>query len=98
MIIGDEVKKKISDTPDGVVLTISDFNVDMQYQGALVKALNRLARQGTLQRLSKGKYYKPRVDKELLSKYHKGLICLSSGVDGEVYRAIIKNNKGISYT
>lgn len=38
MIIGDEVKKKISDTPDGVVLTISDFNVDMQYQGALVKA------------------------------------------------------------
>jgi len=60
MIIGDEVKKKISDTPDGVVLTISDFNVPMQYQGALVKALNRLARQGTLQRLSKGKYYKPR--------------------------------------
>lgn len=60
MVIGEDIKKKISDTPDGVVLTIGDFNVDMQYQGALVKALNRLVDQGTLHRLSKGKYYKPR--------------------------------------
>lgn len=60
MIIGDEIKKTISATPDGVILTIGDFNVDMQYQGALVKALNRLAIRGTLQRISKGKYYKPR--------------------------------------
>ena len=60
MIIGNEVKKKIADTPDGIILTIGDFNVPMQYQGALVKALNRLTNQGTLQRLSKGKYYKPR--------------------------------------
>ncbi len=60
MVIGEDVKRKISDTPDGVVLTIGDFNVDMQYQGALVKALNRLVVQGTLERLSKGKYYKPR--------------------------------------
>ena len=60
MIIGDKIKKKIEDTPDGVILTIGDFDVDMQYQGALVKALNRLVDQGTLQRLSKGKYYKPR--------------------------------------
>ena len=60
MVISNEVKKKIADTPDGVILTIGDFNVPMQYQGALVKALNRLTEQGTLQRLSKGKYYKPR--------------------------------------
>ena len=60
MVIAEDIKKKISDTPDGVVLTIGDFNVDMQYQGALVKALNRLVDQGTLHRLSKGKYYKPR--------------------------------------
>ncbi|SFH69544.1 DNA-directed DNA polymerase III (polc) [Selenomonas ruminantium] len=40
-----------------------------------------------------GMYYKPRVDKELLQKYHEGLICLSSGADGEVYRAISRNNK-----
>jgi len=60
MIIGDEIKKKISATPDGLILTIGDFNVDMQYQNALVKTLNRLVAQGTLERLSKGKYYKPR--------------------------------------
>lgn len=60
MIIGDEIKKKISATPDGVILTIGDFNVDMRYQNALVKTLNRLVTQGTLERLSKGKYYKPR--------------------------------------
>lgn len=60
MVIGEVIKKKISDTPDGVLLTIGDFNVDMRYQGALVKALNRLVAQGALQRLSKGKYYKPR--------------------------------------
>ena len=40
-----------------------------------------------------GMYYKSRVDKELLQKYHEGLICLSSGADGEVYRAISSNNK-----
>ena len=60
MIIGDEIKRKISATPDGVILTIGDFDVEMQYQGALVKALNRLVGRGTLTRLSKGKYYKPR--------------------------------------
>lgn len=60
MIIGDEIKRKISATPDGVILTIGDFDVEMQYQGALVKALNRLVDRGMLTRLSKGKYYKPR--------------------------------------
>ncbi len=60
MIIGEDIKKQINSTPEGVIITIGDFNVDMRYQGALVKALNRLVDQGTLQRLSKGKYYKPR--------------------------------------
>jgi len=31
-----------------------------------------------------GFYYKPRVDKELLSRYHEGLICLSGCLKGEV--------------
>ncbi len=31
-----------------------------------------------------GFYYKPRVDKELLSKYHEGLICLSGCLKGEI--------------
>lgn len=60
MIIGNEVMRKIGTTPEGIVLTIGDFNVAPQYQGTLVKALNRLVARGTLKRLSKGKYYKPR--------------------------------------
>ena len=39
-----------------------------------------------------GFYYKPRVDKELLRKYHEGLICLSACVMGEIPQAIIKGN------
>lgn len=31
-----------------------------------------------------GYYYKPRVDKEILRKYHSGLICLSACLQGEV--------------
>ena len=31
-----------------------------------------------------GYYYKPRVDKEILRKYHEGLICLSACLQGEV--------------
>ena len=41
-----------------------------------------------------GFYYKPRVDKELLRKYHEGLICLSACVMGEIPQAIIKGNQG----
>lgn len=31
-----------------------------------------------------GYYYKPRIDKEILEKYHDGLICLSACLGGEV--------------
>ena len=37
-----------------------------------------------------GYYYKPRVDKELLRKYHKGIIALSACLAGEVQRYITK--------
>ena len=39
-----------------------------------------------------GMYYKPRVDKELLRRYHEGIICLSSCIAGEIPRAIIAGN------
>lgn len=39
-----------------------------------------------------GMYYKPRVDKELLRKYSKGLICLSACIAGEIPQAIINND------
>ena len=41
---------------------------------------------------TEGFYSKPRVDKELLEKYHEGLICLSACLAGEIPSALINNN------
>ncbi|MDD3774168.1 MAG: DNA polymerase III subunit alpha, partial [Patescibacteria group bacterium] len=38
-----------------------------------------------------GYYYKPRIDKELLSKYSEGLIALSACLQGEIPRLILAN-------
>ena len=47
--------------------------------------LNRLVSAG----FSEGFYYRPRIDRELLEKYHEGLIALSACLAGEVSQAII---------
>lgn len=39
-----------------------------------------------------GFYNRPRVDKELLRKYHKGLICLSACLAGEIPRLLADGN------
>ena len=39
-----------------------------------------------------GYYYKPRVDKELLEKYHEDLICCSACLAGEVPQAILHDD------
>ena len=41
---------------------------------------------------TEGFYYKPRVDMELLSKYHEGLIGLSACLAGDIPAAILSNN------
>ena len=41
---------------------------------------------------TEGFYSKPRIDKELLQKYHKGLVCLSACLAGEVNRYILDGN------
>ncbi len=40
-----------------------------------------------------GFYYKPRVDIELLKKYHEGLICLSACVNGYISDALLQNQE-----
>jgi hypothetical protein len=60
MVIAEQLKEKLRTVPDGIVLTLQDFNVAPQYEATLVKALNRLVTQGELQKVSKGRYYKPR--------------------------------------
>ena len=41
---------------------------------------------------TEGFYYKPRIDKEILEKYHEGLICCSACLAGEVNQAILNND------
>ncbi len=41
---------------------------------------------------TEGFYYKPRIDKELIEKYHEGLICCSACLAGEVNQAILSND------
>ena len=55
MVVARLIKEKLSSTPAGVVLTTRDFGVEMRYQPALAKALNRLVLQGELQKIAKGK-------------------------------------------
>ncbi len=42
--------------------------------------LSRIVTRG----FTEGYYYKPRVDREVLEKYHEGIICLSACMQGEV--------------
>ncbi|HZJ68995.1 MAG TPA: DNA polymerase III subunit alpha, partial [Candidatus Eisenbacteria bacterium] len=53
------------------------------YQG--YKNLMKLVSYG----FTEGFYYRPRIDFELLEKYHEGLICLSACLSGEVARSFI---------
>ena len=39
-----------------------------------------------------GFYYKPRVDLEILKKYHEGIICLSACLAGEIPRLILRQS------
>ena len=39
-----------------------------------------------------GYYYKPRIDLEILEKYHEGLICLSACLAGSVNQALLNGN------
>ena len=41
---------------------------------------------------TEGFYYKPRIDKEILEKYHEGLVCCSACLAGELNQAILRND------
>jgi len=78
-------KDRINNGPEGVrhhlVLLAENFE---GYQN-LVKMVS-LAN-------SEGFYYKPRIDKELLRKYHKGIIALSGCLQGEVSYHLAREDK-----
>jgi hypothetical protein len=45
--------------PKGYVFTYTDFIIDVDKKEAVIKALNRMAASGRINKLTKGKYYKP---------------------------------------
>ena len=41
---------------------------------------------------TEGYYYKPRVDHDILEKYHEGLICLSACLAGEIPQSLLRRD------
>jgi DNA polymerase-3 subunit alpha len=41
---------------------------------------------------TEGFYFKPRIDRDLLEKYHEGLICLSACLAGEIPQALLQKD------
>ncbi len=70
-----------------------DVALDHDYNHLILLCENSLGYKNLTKLVSlgytEGYYYRPRIDKELLQKYHEGLICLSACLSGEVPRAIL---------
>ena len=62
-----QVTKNISDRidrfPKGFVFTYDDFIQEVGNKEATIKALNRMAKSGKINKLSKGRFYKPEIGK-----------------------------------
>ena len=66
---------------------------DVKYYHLILLAENNTGYKNLIKLASlasiEGFYYRPRVDKEILRKYHEGLIALSACVAGEIPKAIL---------
>ena len=69
---------------------------DSQYSHLVLLCENNKGYQNLIKMVSlsftEGFYSKPRVDKELLEKYHEGLIALSACLAGEIPRALLSGD------
>lgn len=61
MTVSKKIKQAISEFPDDFVFAVSDLNCDVSQREAAARALQRMAENGEISKLSNGKYYKPRV-------------------------------------
>jgi hypothetical protein len=59
MKVSDYIAVTIGRFPKGYVFTYADFVTEVNKKEAVIKALNRLVASGKIEKLSKGKYYKP---------------------------------------
>ena len=73
-----------------------EAGIDDDYSHLILLVKNKTGYQNLIKLVSisftEGYYYKPRIDMDLLEKYHEGLICTSACLAGQVNRAIIKDD------
>ena len=71
-------------------------NIDNKYYHLILLAKNNEGYKNLSKLVSlgfvDGYYYKPRIDKEILEKYHEGLICCSACLGGEVAQNLLHDN------
>ena len=71
-------------------------NIDNHYYHLILLAKNEIGYKNLSNLVSmgftEGFYYKPRIDYEILEKYHEGLIALSACIAGNINREILNNN------
>ena len=60
MIITREVQKRLEDFQPDYVFTYRDLNLPAETSESIIKMLNRLAGEGYLAKISKGRFYKPK--------------------------------------
>jgi len=84
----DIVRNKIKKIPEGYIFSYDDFNVDTEQVDTLKKTLQRMVDSGEIQRLSKGRFYKPQ----------KGIIGTLKPDEYEVVKDLLEDNgKAIGY-
>lgn len=73
-----------------------EAGIDDEYAHLILLVKNKTGYQNLIKLVSlsftEGYYYKPRIDLELLEKYHEGLICLSACLAGSINKAILKDD------
>ena len=71
--------------------------IDNKYSHLILLAENQIGYKNLIYLVSmgciEGYYYKPRIDKELLSSHFDGLIALSACLAGEIPKALLSDNK-----
>ena len=73
-----------------------DPNIDAKYSHLILLAKDNQGYKNLATLVSmgytEGFYYKPRIDHEIIEKYHEGIVCLSACLAGEVNQAILAND------
>ena len=78
MKTSEYIEDKINKLPKGYVFTYMDFMNEVTRREAIIKHLNRMATSGKINKLSKGKYFKPQIGKrEIRPSFKRGRFRIS---------------------